>query len=167
MRNVLAPALVLLLLPRRSPWRTTPLRSSTSRRCAPSPSKPLSLCAAISDDGNVAVARLYFRRAGEDFYAFVQHGLHRRQLLRHAARRRARRRRRSSTTCRRWTTTTSRTRTSTFRLPVQPEGVCEFSPVEKDAAKAAAIKVYATNRKQGKKLDDGFARTGVTFVPLP
>ena len=58
-------------------------------------------------------------------------------------------------------------RTSTFRLPVQPEGVCEFWPEEKDAAKAAAIKVYATNRKQGKKLDDGFASTGVTFVALP
>ena len=48
------------------------------------------------------------------------------------------------------------TRTSTFRLPVQPEGVCEFPPVEKDKAKAAAIRVTATNRKQGKKLDDGF-----------
>ena len=58
-------------------------------------------------------------------------------------------------------------RTSTFRLPVQPEGVCEFAPLEKDAAKAAAIKVLATNRKQGKKLDDGFNPTGVTFVPLP
>ena len=31
----------------------------------------------------------------------------------------------------------------------------------------AAIKVTATNRKQGKKLDDGFDPTGVTFVPLP
>jgi hypothetical protein len=58
-------------------------------------------------------------------------------------------------------------RTSTYRLAVQPEGVCEFPPVEKDAAKAAAIKVLATNRKQGKKLDDGFGTTGVTFVPHP
>jgi hypothetical protein len=58
-------------------------------------------------------------------------------------------------------------RTSTFRLPVQPEGVCEFSPLEKDAAKAAAIRAFGTNRKQGKKLDDGFVATGVTFVPVP
>ena len=57
-------------------------------------------------------------------------------------------------------------RTSTFRLPIQPEGVCEFPPGV-DPAKAAAIKVFATNRKQGKKLDDAFALTGVTFVPLP
>jgi len=27
--------------------------------------------------------------------------------------------------------------------------------------------VYATNRKQGKKLDDAFLLTGVTFVHLP
>jgi hypothetical protein len=27
--------------------------------------------------------------------------------------------------------------------------------------------VFATNRKQGRKLDDAFAPTGVTFVPLP
>jgi hypothetical protein len=45
--------------------------------------------------------------------------------------------------------------------------VCEFPPLEKDAAKAAAVRVIATNRKQGKKLDDGFNPTGVTFVPLP
>jgi hypothetical protein len=33
--------------------------------------KPLRLCAAVSDDGNVAVARVYFRRLGEDYYSFV------------------------------------------------------------------------------------------------
>jgi len=57
-------------------------------------------------------------------------------------------------------------RTSTFRLPIKPEGVCEFPPTV-EPAKAGAIKVFATNRKQGKKLDDAFALAGVTFVPLP
>ena len=57
-------------------------------------------------------------------------------------------------------------RTSTFQVPSSREGACEFPPVV-DAAKAGAIKVYATNRKQGKKLDDAFAVAGVTFVPLP
>ncbi len=33
--------------------------------------KAISLCAAISDDQNVSAARVYFRRAGEDFYSFV------------------------------------------------------------------------------------------------
>ena len=35
------------------------------------PAKAISLCAAISDDQNVSAARVYFRRAGEDFYSFV------------------------------------------------------------------------------------------------
>jgi hypothetical protein len=58
------------------------------------------------------------------------------------------------------------TRTSTFRLPVQPEGVCEFPPLEKDTARAAAIKVFATNRKQGRRLDEAFLPSGVTFIPV-
>ena len=56
------------------------------------------------------------------------------------------------------------TRTSTFRLPVEEEGVCEFPPLEEDEARAAAIKVFATSRRQGKKLDGAFVRDGVTFV---
>jgi hypothetical protein len=128
--------------------------------------KPLQLCAAVSDDGNVAVARIYFRRAGEDFYSFVpmtftgvsycgtlpapRDKAKAIEYYVHAV-----------------DDAYQPNRTSTFRLPVQPEGVCEFPPEEKDAARAAAIKVYATNRKQGKKLDDAFLPTGVTFVPLP
>ena len=128
------------------------------------PDKPLSLCAAISDDGSIATARLYFRRAGEDFYAYVAMAFT------------------GVSYCGTLPAPLSRTkaieyyvqavddayqptRTSTFRLPVQPEGVCEFPPLEKDAARAAAIKVFATNRKQGRKLDDGFQAAGVTFVP--
>jgi hypothetical protein len=130
------------------------------------PGKPLSLCAAVSDDGNVAVARIYFRREGEVYYSFVQMsftGVSYCGTL-PAPRERAK-------TIEYYVQATDDTyqtqRTSTFRLPVQPEGVCEFWPEEKDAAKAAAIKVYATNRKQGKKLDDAFLVTGVTFVHLP
>ena len=130
------------------------------------PDKPLSLCAAVSDDGNVATARLYFRRAGEDYYAFVNMAFtgvsycgtvpgprEKAKAIEYYVQA--------------VDDNYQPTRTSTFRLPVQPEGVCEFPPLEKDAAKAAAIKVTATNRKQGKKLDDGFNPTGVTFVPLP
>jgi hypothetical protein len=58
------------------------------------------------------------------------------------------------------------TRTSTFNMVVQPEGVCEFPPLEKDAKKASTIKVFATNRKQGSKLDSAFVQTGVTFVAV-
>ena len=129
--------------------------------------KPLSLCAAISDDGEVATARLYFRREGEkNYFASVNMTFT------------------GVSYCGTLPAPRDKTkaieyyiqavdnayqpqRTSTFRLPVQPEGVCEFPPLEKDKAKAAAIKVTATNRRQGKKLDDGFNATGVTFVPIP
>lgn len=130
------------------------------------PDKPVSLCAAISDDGTVAVARIYFRRAGEDYYSFVQMGFTGVSYCGTlpAPREKAK-------TIEYYVQAVDDTyqpqRTSTFRLPVQPEGVCEFAPIEKDAAKAAAIKVFATNRKQGKKLDDAFLLTGVTFVALP
>ncbi len=56
-------------------------------------------------------------------------------------------------------------RTSTYRLAVEPEGVCAFPPLEKDPARAASIKVYATSKKQGKKINDAFDPKGVTFVP--
>ena len=44
--------------------------------------------------------------------------------------------------------------------------MCEFPPLEKDAKRAASIRVFATNKKQGKKLPDEFLPTGVTFVPV-
>jgi hypothetical protein len=127
--------------------------------------KPISLCASISDDGNVAVARLYFRREGEDYYSFVPMtftGVSYCGTL-PAPREKAK-------TIEYYVNAVDDSyqtqRTSTFRLPVKPEGTCEFAPTV-EPAKAGAIKVYATNRKQGKKLDDAFAVAGVTFVPLP
>ncbi len=127
--------------------------------------KPLSLCASISDDGNVSAARVYFRRSGESYYSFVDMAFtgvnycgvlpapkantkaleYYMQALDEAL---------------------QPTRTSTYRILVQAEGVCEFPPLAADAAKAAGIKVFATNKKQGRKLDGGFVSTGVTFVPV-
>ena len=105
----------------------------------------------------MAVARIYFRRAGEDYYAFVPMAF---TGVSYCGTLPAPREKAKAIEYYVQAVDDSYQpqRTSTFRLPVQPEGVCEFPPVEKDAAKAAAIKVYATNRKQGKKLDDGFAR---------
>ena len=165
MRKVLAPVLVLLLLPAALARGDDPPAVEHQPALCTVPDKPLSLCAAISDDGNVATARLYFRRAGEDYYASVSMAFT------------------GVSYCGTIPGPREKTkaieyyvqavddnyqpqRTSTFRLPVQPEGVCEFPPLEKDVAKAAAIRVTGTNRKQGKKLDDGFNPTGVTFVPL-
>ncbi|HXY41521.1 MAG TPA: hypothetical protein VEQ10_17730 [Vicinamibacteria bacterium] len=126
--------------------------------------KPLQLCAAISGNGTIAAARVYFRRAGEAYYAFVNMAftgvgycgtlpapLPRTKAIEYYVQA--------------VDDAYQPTRTSTFRLPVQAEGACEFPPLEKDPARAAAIKVFATNQRQGHHLDDGFAASGVTFVP--
>ena len=166
MRKLLAPAFVLLAFGAGLAAADDPPVVEHQPALCTVPDKPLSLCAAISDDGTVATARIYFRRAGEDYYSFVNMSFtgvsycgtlpgprdkvkaieYYVQAVDDAY---------------------QPQRTSTFRLPVQPEGVCEFPPLEKDPAKAASIRVLATNRKQGKKLDDGFNPTGVTFVALP
>ena len=130
------------------------------------PGKAISLCASVSDDNEVAKARIYFRRAGEDFYNFVdmQFGgtnycgtlpapLEGRVLA-------------VEYYIQAVDNAYQPTRTSTFRMNVQTEGACEFPPIEKDTARAASIKVFATHKKQGKKLDEAFSSTGVTFVPI-
>jgi hypothetical protein len=129
------------------------------------PGQPISLCASVTDDGQVAKARVYFRSAGEKFYSFVEMvfgGLSfcgtlpapregKLKTLEYYI----------------WGVDDAfeTQRTSTHQILVQPDGVCEFPPVEKDPAKAGAIVVYASNQKQGKKLSDAFLSAGVSFVP--
>ena len=163
-KRYLAPALALVLVPAAARSDDPPVVEHQPALCT-ALGKPISLCAAISDDSGIATARLYFRRAGEDYYAFVDMTFT------------------GVSYCGTLPAPREKTkvieyyvqsvddayqplRTSTFRLPVQTEGLCEFPPLEKDPAKAAAIKVFGTNRQQGKKLDDGFVATGVTFVPV-
>ena len=164
MRNVVAPALVLLLLVAASALADDPPVVEHQPAICTVPEKPLSLCAAISDDGTVATARIYFRRAGEDYYAFVNMAFtgvsYCGTLPAPAERTKA-----IEYYVQAVDDAYQPTRTSTFRLPVRPEGACEFPPVEKDAARAGAIKVFATNKRQGRRLDDGFLANGVTFVP--
>jgi len=166
MKTIPASALVLLLLPAAASRADDPPAVEHQPALCTEAGKPLSLCAAISDDGNVATARLYFRRAGEAYYAFVSMAF---TGVSYCGTVPAPREKAKAIEyyIQAVDDAYQPQRTSTFRIPVQPEGVCEFAPLEKDPAKAAAIKVTATNRKQGKKLDDGFNATGVTFVPLP
>lgn len=130
------------------------------------PSKAISLCASISDDVQVVTARAYFRKAGQDFYNFVDMGF---TGLSYCATLPAPREGKIKTIEYYLQAADDQfqpTRTSTYQLPIQSENICEFPPLEKDAKRAAAIKVFATNKKQGRKLDDAFVETGVTYVPV-
>ena len=128
--------------------------------------KAISLCASVSDDNEVAKARIYFRRSGEDYYNFVDmqfSGTNYCGTLPAPLEGKV-------TAIEYYIQAVDNayqpTRTSTFQMNVQAEGVCEFPPIEKDAAKAASIRVFATHKKQGKKLDEAFSSAGVTFVPI-
>jgi len=166
MRKSLAPAIALVILAASAAVANDPPAIDHQPALCTVPEKALSLCAAVSDDGNVAVARIYFRRLGEDYYAFVAMSF---TGVSYCGTLPAPREKVKAVEYYVQAVDDSYQpqRTSTYRLPVQPDGVCEFPPVEKDAAKAGAIKVFASNRKQGRKLDDAFVGTGVTFVPIP
>jgi hypothetical protein len=130
------------------------------------PEKPIRLCATVSDDGQVARVRAHFRREGADYYSYVDLAF---TGLNHCGTLPGPRARRVTSIeyyIQAVDDQYQPTRTSTFRMSVPPEGACEFPPLEKDQAKAAAIRVFATNKKQGKKLDEAFASAGVTFVPV-
>ena len=128
--------------------------------------KPMQLCATISDDSAVAKASLYFRRAGEDYYSFVVMEFTGLNYCGTIPAIRADKGNSIDYYIQAVDDQYQPNRTSTYQMNVQAEGVCEFPPIQKDAAKAAAIQVYATNKKQGKKLDDAFQQSGVSFVPV-
>ena len=130
------------------------------------PDKAIKLCAAISDDGTVAKARIYFRKAGEDFYNYVDMVF---QGLNYCGTVPAPREGKIKTLeyyIQAIDDQFQPQRTSTFQMAIQPEGMCEFPPEEKDAKRIASIRVFASNKKQGNKLPDDYVATGVTFVPV-
>jgi hypothetical protein len=130
------------------------------------PDKAISLCATASDDSSVAKVRIYFRPAGEDFYSFVDMVFGGITYCGTIPPPRNGRIKAIEYYIQAIDDAFQPQRTSTYQLAIQPEGVCEFPPIEKDAKKAAAIRVFATHKKQGSKLPDEFAPTGVTFVPV-
>jgi hypothetical protein len=130
------------------------------------PDQPISLCASITDDNQVAKARIYFRPAGEKFYSFVDMAFTGITFCGTLPAPREGKAQALDYYVQGVDDEYETKRTSTYQLNIQPEGVCEFPPLEKDASKAKAITVYATSPKQGRKLPDAFLSAGVTFVPV-
>lgn len=128
--------------------------------------KPISVCAAVSDDVMVAKARVYFRAQGEDYYSFVDMGFTGLSYCGTVPAPREGKLKVIEYYLQAVDDQFQAQRTSTFQLRVEPEGMCEFPAVEKDPRRAAAITVYATHKKQGKNLPDEFLNVGVTFVPV-
>jgi len=128
------------------------------------PSRPLALCATITDDGQVARARIYFRPAGDKFYSFVDMEFGGISFCGTLPAPREGKLKAIEYYVQAIDQQFESQRTSTYQIAVQPEGVCEFPPVEKDPPRAQSILVHLTNRKQGKKLPDGFMAAGVTLV---
>ena len=157
-------ALLLLIQPLPGQANTPPVVEHQPALCTV-PDRALSLCAAVSDDGNVAATRLYFRRAGERYYNFVDMEFTGIDYCGTVPAPREGKTKAIEYYIQAIDNTYEPTRTSTFMLPVESDGVYEFPPIEADESRATSIKVFATHRKQGKKLDGAFHRPGVTFVP--
>jgi hypothetical protein len=128
------------------------------------PGRAISLCATITDDGQVAKARLYFRPPGEKFYSYVDMEFGGLSFCGTLPAPREGRVKSIDYYVQAIDDQLESQRTSTFALAILPENACEFPAVEKDAARAQSIVVHLTNRKQGKKLPDGFVAAGVTVV---
>jgi len=128
------------------------------------PEKPITLCASVTDDGQVAKARIYFRAAGEKYYSFVDMAFTGINFCGSLPAPKQGKVQALDYYVQGVDDQFETRRTSTFQMNVQPEGVCEFPPIDK-AAKGA-ITVHATSDKQGKKLHGAFRADGVTFVPV-
>jgi hypothetical protein len=163
-RQLVVPALVILLQPLAA-WASTPPVIEHQPALCTLPDRAISLCAVVSDDGTVAAARLYFRREGEKYYNFVDMSFTGIDYCGTLPAPREGKVKVIEYYIQAIDDDYESQRTSTFRLPVPEDGVCEFAPLEHDEARAREITVFATNSRQGKKLDDAFDRTGVTFVP--
>jgi hypothetical protein len=129
------------------------------------PGKPITLCASVTDDGQVAKARIYFRPSKDKYYSFVEMAFTGITFCGTLPAPRQGKMQSLDYYVQGVDDEFETRRTSTFQMNVQPEGVCEFPPVDKEGARTP-ITVHATSQKQGKKLPDAFDRSGVTFIPV-
>jgi len=128
------------------------------------PEKPMSICASISDDAMVNVARVYFRARGEKYFSYAEMSFTGLQYCATLPAPREGKLEALEYYLQAVDDAFQVRRTSTFQMTVQSPEICGFPPLEKDPEKAASITVYATHEKQGDKLDGDFVREGVNFV---
>lgn len=130
------------------------------------PDQPFTVCATVTDDGEVARARVYFKAENAKFYSFVDMVFGGIEFCGTLPGPREGKLKTVEYYVQAVDDRYETFRTSTHVIAVQPDGVCGFAPVEKDPSRAQSITVHATHQKQGRKLPDAFASAGVTFVPI-
>ena len=128
------------------------------------PGRAVSLCASIFDDTMVSKARVYFRPQGERYFSYADMTFTGLEYCTTLPAPREGKMKALEYYVQAVDEAFQTRRSSTYQLAIQESEACPYAPVEKDAARAAAITVYATHRKQGDKLDDEFVREGVSFV---
>lgn len=129
------------------------------------PGKAVSLCAGVSDDGQVAKARIFFKPEGDEYFSSVDMSFGGINYCGILPAPREGKLKAFDYYIQAVDDQFQPERTSTFRVNVQPEGTCGFPPVAKGGP--FTITVQASSRKQGKKLPGEFESAGVTFVPAP
>jgi hypothetical protein len=127
------------------------------------PGQPVSLCAGVSDDGQVSKVRIFFRPEGADYFSSVEMAFGGINYCGTLPAPREGKLKAFEYYIQALDDQFQPERTSTYRVNVQPEGVCGFPPVAKGGP--FTFTILATSKKQGKKLPDEFETAGVTFVP--
>ncbi len=130
------------------------------------PSRAMSICASISDDAMVSKARVYFRPEKEKYYNYADMVFSGLNYCATLPAPREGKTRSLQYYIQAVDDDYNTQRSSTYSMAVQESELCGFPPLEKDPEKAKSITVFGTHHKQGKKLNDKFVRTGVSFVPV-
>ena len=162
MRRLAAAALVLVA---GAAWADPPSVEHQPIPCTVA-GQPFTICALVTDDGEVARSRVYFKAEDAKFYSFVDMVFGGIEFCGTLPAPREGKLKSIEYYVQAVDDKYETFRTSTHLIALQPEGVCGFAPVEKDPGRGQAITVHATHQKQGRKLPDAFLGAGVTFVPV-
>ncbi|MET0555686.1 MAG: hypothetical protein ABW221_21790 [Vicinamibacteria bacterium] len=130
------------------------------------PGQPFQVCATVTDDGEVAKARVYFKAEQDKYYSFVDMAFGGIEFCATLPAARENKAKQIEYYVQAVDDQYETHRTSSALIELQPAESCAFAPVDKDPARTQAITVHATHQKQGRKVPDAFVAAGVTFVPV-
>jgi hypothetical protein len=140
-----------------------PLIHHEPRRCTVA-GQPIGVCAIMTANKGIVGARIYFRRAGEKFFSYVEMSF---SPVGYCGTLPAPLAGKTPTIeyyLEENDNEDQSRRSEPYPVEVKDPGACPSTPQEKDPAYHGKIKVFATEVKQGRRLPKGFDPAGVTFV---